>query len=51
MNFKFTWKNTALFLLALATGATVSVLLDNSLVGLVIIIAACYAIANQKPTK
>lgn len=51
MNFKFTPRNTLLFILGLIAAGIIGAWTNNSLVGLIILIATIYYIANDNPKK
>lgn len=51
MNFKFTVRNTCLFLTGLIAAGILGAWLDSPPAGLVILIATIYYIANDKPKK
>ena len=51
MNFKFTTKSTLIFIGALIGAGVISTWADNALIGLAIMVATVYYLANDKPKK
>lgn len=47
MNFNFTWKNVAWFILALIVATATGMLFDNQYLPLAILAGACYWIATK----